>query len=495
VNLDLQDLLTIDVASELRKLCAAQIEGPWQLPAELVRRAVRAGASGVNVTFTRRGVLVADDGSGLDPTLVRSVAVLLDGRESDARRHAALTALEGAGELALLALGGVDRLKSVSLRTTHGRQRYSLAIEEGLPVLGVEEARGRGTEISVEAAGLDRTRAASWLAEVARFAPVPVMIDGAPLAAGFTGTLVEAGLRAPLHGRIALPASGDTAVAFLLAHGIVTSRMTVPDAPAFEAAVEVGEAAADLTPARLREALTPHLPALIDQAVDLIASAAAACPMGSEPVRARLAHLALQAAQRTTPARIERAAVFRVIAPAGGGLASLAALREAAGATGTLLGLSPQQPLDRYTLGPRPVVIAGDAERSLLAEVLGVRFVPPTLRASTLSIAATLRRAAHATARAAQSARDTLRLGQGRPLEEGVLTAAEVKLLVALRPHLLETSVAFCAGRGRPRKRGQTLMLPREDDTVVSSVRAYEANPRWLRQIYLSLTGTTRGAP
>ena len=38
-----------------------------------------------------------------------------------------------------------------------------------------------------------------------------------------------------------------------------------------------------------------------------------------------------------------------------------------------------------------------------------------------------------------------------------MLTAPEMKLLAALRPHLLETPVAFCAGRGRPRKRGQTL--------------------------------------
>ena len=48
-SIDVSGLLTIDVASELRKLSQAQLQGPWQLPAELVRRALRDGAGHIDV--------------------------------------------------------------------------------------------------------------------------------------------------------------------------------------------------------------------------------------------------------------------------------------------------------------------------------------------------------------------------------------------------------------------------------------------------------------
>ena len=44
-SIDIGGLLTIDVASELRKLSQAQLQGPWQIPAEIVRRALRFGAA------------------------------------------------------------------------------------------------------------------------------------------------------------------------------------------------------------------------------------------------------------------------------------------------------------------------------------------------------------------------------------------------------------------------------------------------------------------
>ena len=48
-SVDLRELLRIDIEAELRKLTVAQLPGPWQLPAELVRRAIRAGASEIDV--------------------------------------------------------------------------------------------------------------------------------------------------------------------------------------------------------------------------------------------------------------------------------------------------------------------------------------------------------------------------------------------------------------------------------------------------------------
>ena len=55
-RIDVGSLLTIDVESELRKLTQAQLQGPWQLPAELVRAAVRQGAATPSLAATRSTV-------------------------------------------------------------------------------------------------------------------------------------------------------------------------------------------------------------------------------------------------------------------------------------------------------------------------------------------------------------------------------------------------------------------------------------------------------
>ena len=67
---DVGSLLSIDVESELRKLTAAQLQGAWELPAELVRNAVRRKAKRVVVRLDRNFVRVTDDGiSHSDATL------------------------------------------------------------------------------------------------------------------------------------------------------------------------------------------------------------------------------------------------------------------------------------------------------------------------------------------------------------------------------------------------------------------------------------------
>ena len=51
-RLHVTDLLRIDVAAELRKLAEGQLQGMEQVPTELVRRALRGGATGTKTTAT-----------------------------------------------------------------------------------------------------------------------------------------------------------------------------------------------------------------------------------------------------------------------------------------------------------------------------------------------------------------------------------------------------------------------------------------------------------
>jgi hypothetical protein len=104
-------------------------------------------------------------------------------------------------------------------------------------------------------------------------------------------------LRAPLRGRLAIPSEGETAHAWLLEHGIVTGHVAIPDAPCFEAALELGSDATDGSAARLREALQPHVLTVVDQAVALLVRMAQQASTLPEPARARLARLLLQSAR------------------------------------------------------------------------------------------------------------------------------------------------------------------------------------------------------
>ncbi|MBV1861815.1 MAG: hypothetical protein KUG77_25570, partial [Nannocystaceae bacterium] len=60
-TIDLDALLTIDVGSELRKLSSAQLQGPWQIPAEIARRGLRGRATKIEIRTRRNSIDVTDD--------------------------------------------------------------------------------------------------------------------------------------------------------------------------------------------------------------------------------------------------------------------------------------------------------------------------------------------------------------------------------------------------------------------------------------------------
>jgi hypothetical protein len=330
-----------------------------------------------------------------------------------------------------------------------------------------------------------------------------ISVDGAPAPEGWPATLAQAPLRPPLRGRIALLPEGDSAHAYLLAHGLVGAHITIPDAPCFEVAVELSTGG-ELTAARLREAVLPEIPGLVDQAVGLIARAGGQVSTWPEPARARLARLALQAARRhLRPDEIERLPVFRSIGEAGPASVDLATLRlwAATDPARSLPALTSAQRPERHALGTEPVLVADEAERSLLSDVLGVRFRTPSARESSRSLAATARRWLHRAGRLLAAGFDWLR-HPSRPqlLPDASLTVSEQRLLKALRERLRNqpgspfTEVAMCAGPGLVRRaRGPTavLLLPRENRTVVACVRALRTDGRWTRLVHLALVATS----
>jgi hypothetical protein len=502
--IDVGGLLTIDVASELRKLSLAQLQGPWQLPSELVRRALRDGATQVEVDLGRHRAEVRDNGRGVPEAHLEWTGVLLDRRRTNEERHAALTALEATGELVLLMLAGLEP-RTLQIRSARGGRVVCLAYQRGrTPWMTIDATpESDSTVVVVQHADLDKARAAEWLTGAARFAPARVLVDGRPLDVGFQHTFGVQPLQEPLRGRVAIPLEGDTAHAWLLEHGLVTGHVAIPEAPCFEAAVELGDpAATELSAARLREAIQPHVEGLVRQAVQALLHAARDVTVMPEHARRRLARLVLQTMRRRlSMAAMARVPVFRAIDGASERAVDLMTLREevlrGGGSERVLTALYPDQRPERYALGAGGLVLVADeTERALLAELFGLRFRPPELRDGAHGIVAAWRRLVFGMLRGGSRAADLLRHPLRRPpLSEERLTANERSLLQALRSHALGaqrvvSEVHLCEGRGVPRRSADSppkLLLPRDNPTVRACVEAVARDPAWVYPAWLAV--------
>jgi hypothetical protein len=500
-SIDVGGLLTIDVSSELRKLSQAQFQGPWQLPAELVRRAFRGGASEVRFASNRHGVSIVDDGGGYPVEHLQWTASLLDGRRPNEERHAALTALEAAGELVLLAMAGLDIIH-LRIETVHDGVRAILDMAAGrAPHLEVQaDIAGRWTSLQLKSAALDRKQVVQWLRNAARFAPGKLTVDGDPIPSGFSGVIVEGTLQPPLQGRLAVVREGESAHVWLLEHGLVTGHITVPDAPNLEAAVELGSSATDLSAARLREMVQPHVPAIVEQGVGLLVRLGRKGPM-PEQLRTRVARLVLQAARKGLRKRdVMKVPVFRVIDADGTRQVNLQTLEEIAkrgGGRNVLVALYPSQKPERFALGSTPVLVADAAERSRLAELLHVRFRPPDPRDTSSALWLAWRRGVDSTARTFKNLGVWIRHPvRSPPVDDHLLNPREQAFIGHVRNHLAQdprlevTGARMCEGRGPIRRtsgRPAELLLPRHNPTVLASIRAISLDPAWTYPVVLAL--------
>jgi hypothetical protein len=357
------------------------------------------------------------------------------------------------------------------------------------------------TVVVVQHAELDRRRAVEWLSGAARFAPATVVVDGKAVDVGFVGTFGPHLLREPLRGRVAIPHEGETAHAWLLEHGLVTGHVAIPDAPCFEAAVELGDpATTELSAARLREAMQPHVDTLVQQAIGSLLHVARDAAGHPEPARRRLARLVLQAMRRRVlMPSMARVPVFRVIDGSGERNVDMMTLRESVlegGSERVLAALYPDQRPDRYALGASLVLVADETERSLLSELFGLRFRPPELRDGAHGLLAAWRRVVYGVLRGGARAADLLRHPLRRPpLPEEQLAPEERHFLHALRSHAfgghrVVSEVHLCEGSGAPRRTADSppqLLLPRGNETVRACIQAVARDPAWVYPAWLAL--------
>ena len=519
-------LLRIDFEAAIDKLAGSQLQGTWQLPAELARLAIASGARAAAFDLEPRHLTMTAPGARWDQRTLADFASVLDHRLEAADRHRAMVDLEERGAFALSAVAS-SALSSLVLRIGgETGLKLELTTAGGLAVDNASESAlaQPDVQLSVDGLALDVGRAATWLRRVGRFSPVPITVDGAPIPRGFKRPLLENRLEvrasgpakaslsatpqpatpqlatlqpaASLPTALAIPRGGSAPRLWLLRHGIIATHATVPGYPAFEAAIEMaalgdrsrGDAPRD-TDAVLREQLGPYLEALIDAAVCLAIELGERATGLPEDARARVARLLLRwALKRRRLSEVSGVAMFPLLDTEGRRLVSTDVVgrlvRVEEGGACALDAIEPEDDARRFALAGRGALAISQGERALLGELLGVVFSRPPAKVRRAPGRRLLERITESLG--------VLRPA-GAPVAGSELSDAERALLAQLSAVAVGGAAfeaEFRTGRGKVRRDGDSkLLLPRGNAVVRACAQAAHRDPAWLYPAAVALLG------
>lgn len=495
--------LRIDFRAALAKLAPSQLQGSWQLPTELARLAIASGARSVELEIRRSRLTLRAPGARLGLHCLSDLRTLLDAAAADCERHRSLVALEERDGLALAALAGLAS-EILEIRSG-GAEAWSLSQSAGgRPALRRLSGAPSDLELKLQGIRLDATAAEHWLARNGRFASVPIVIGAQPIARGFSRPLIRIRVREPLPAALAIAERGEAPRLWLLRYGIISTRATVPGYPAFEAAVEMSSVSAPgATPAMLREAVQPHLESLVQAAVGLIGQLAHHAESLNSSARERAARLLLEASRRGRyREQLKTIRVFPQIVGNGDSRRRLVSIADLeylvrfdgargesgrAGAAVRIDAIAADQDPGELALAGRQVLVLSSFERTLLAELLDVRFVTPPARP----------RSYRSVRHLVEMASGRLSLAwyrlRGRLVPESELSPGEKAFLATLTRSSaggLPRTVTFCAGGGRIHLTGDgRLLLPRRNRVVEASVEAVARDADWLYPVLTGLLG------
>jgi len=483
------DLFAIDVAAEVRTLCDAQIQGPWQVPAEIVRLANARGAARVEIDRIRGGFCFRCDGVLADLEELTDLARVFDADAPRMRRQAAIARVESAGLSALLwatglqgaRLGLVARTGGGSNRLEARGARVALRVDE-------VETGSPSTILTWRCRGLGSRRAIAWLRTALRFVPIPVEICGRPVERGFADGLYRMRIADPLPGELALTVSGDAPTLWLLEHGVLSARAVVPGFPAFSAAVEMSrQAPAGSNADVLRAEANPHLESLIDEAVRMMLLLVDRLPSVDEMVRKRLTTLLLRSAVLGLRRdQILASPIVRVREGSRRRMESPSALAARAAEQGGVVAAVEPGSGDESDFEDL-VIETTTEERSLLTELLDIRIESldggrRRLRFSR-ALGDALRRVRQA----------VLGFFGPRALDRGRLTEDERRLLDFAAAAGVE--LAFYDGAGMARRNRSACLVGRDRPEVRAAAITLRSGEEWLYPALLAVAGNDLDIP
>jgi hypothetical protein len=479
------DLFVIDVAAEVATLCGAQLQGPWQVPAEFVRLANGRGSARVEIDRARGGFWIRCDGVLASPDELRDLDEIFSSKAPRSRRQSAIGRIEAAGLSALLWASGLPGAR-LMIETTAGDRIFRFRAREGSAALADEAAEFANgparTRVWWRCRGLRVRRAVAWLRTALRFVPIPVSVCGRPVERGFPNGLYRMKISHPLPGEIAVTATGDAPHLWLLENGVLSARAVVPGYPAFSAAVEMnGVSPPGSSADELRAAVNPHLDRLIDEVARMLLLLVDRLVSADESVRRRLATLLL----RTAALDLRRDAILSsaVVSTTENGVNRMTTPLELQRVVMDRGGIvAAREPGSRENAdSPGLVVTATAEERSLLADLLSIRIERRGAGGRSTGpfgfVVGGLRRCWRA-----------LRAGWGtRPLDSDQLTPAERRLVRAACDAGVD--LALSPGFSAVRIRRSTLVVGRERTEVRAAAAAVADGSAWLYPALLAVAG------
>jgi hypothetical protein len=260
-------LFSIDVEAHLRKAASHTFGSPAHYPVELVRAAIRRGATRVDITIGKKFLRVKDNGTGLDQPDLETVTCLVDPGRSAADKEAAVETLQSREGLGLLAIfapypheivlenisAKTDAASTIHFRDNRYTTSNSCAID-------------RGTCITLSGKHRDDTRENRLVEIFCRSIPKPVEIrlnnrgiGGEPVLTKQMGIIDLDADSFCSGGQIGIPRYGNLCHLRLLDSGIPWHHLSLPPQKGFvfDAAVEYTGDANDIKRAFIR-GLTLH---------------------------------------------------------------------------------------------------------------------------------------------------------------------------------------------------------------------------------------------
>jgi len=144
-------IFSIDVDAHLKKAASHTFGSPAHYPVELVRAALRRGASRIDIQVERHRIEITDNGSGMDEASLETLLCLMDHSKPVQVKEAAVEEMqnrEGIGLLAIFACnpdeillenvskpGPVVRSTTIHFKNRKIRQEMFCSIEEGTRVI------------------------------------------------------------------------------------------------------------------------------------------------------------------------------------------------------------------------------------------------------------------------------------------------------------------------------------------------------------------------
>lgn len=482
------DLFAIDVVAEVATLCGAQIQGPWQVPAELVRLANARGVARVEIDRVRGGFCFRCDGVLADPEELTDLARVFDVEAPRMRRQAAIARVETAGLSALLWATGLPGARLSLVVRTGGGSSLMEAREARVALRFDESATGApSTTMTWRCRGLGSRRAVAWLRTALRFVPIPVEICGRPAERGFPDGLYRMRITDPLPGELALTTSGDAPTLWLLEHGVLSARAVVPGFPAFSAAVEMSHLAPSGSAADvLRTAANPYLDGLIGEAVRMMLLLVDRLPSVDEAVRSRLTTLLLRSAVLgLRREQVLASPIVRVREGSWRRMESPSALVARAMDRGWLTAVEPGSG-DEDELEDL-VIEATTEERSLLTELLGISIENSGGGRRPLQLGTAL-------GDVLRRIRQALRGFWGpKALDPGQLTEDELRLVDSAVA--AGVGLALCDGTGMARRSRSVCLVGRDRPEVRAAAITMRSGEEWLYPALLAVAGNDLDIP